>query len=243
MKVACISVLVFLAAALGHAQQRTKCEASINGQKIHTVYIMGDQYKGVAWAYKHIAEETCLIPTTDALKADAILEVRRQWVPQSTKQEIPATVSCTTTGGAIECTDSSGGEMTIDCPNNGPCDSMYGPGFYGAATGGFNEAISTRWDESDALIYTMDHKLLWSSETQKGDASGARWPDKVRLGTNSPVCKVSASDRPKYKSFRHWARTACGVEFDPYVSIDLKLIDRQKSTDGDQGKQAKSPRS
>ena len=41
------------------------CEANINGFKIHTVYIMGDQYNGVVWAYEHIGEETCLTPTND----------------------------------------------------------------------------------------------------------------------------------------------------------------------------------
>ncbi len=76
-------------------------------------------------------------------------------------------------------------------------------------------------------LYTVDHKLLWRSEDQKGDWPGAGWPDKVRLGTNSPICKVGAFSRSKYKSFRHWASMTCGVEFDPLVSIDLKLLDRQ----------------
>jgi hypothetical protein len=33
--------------------------------------------------------------------------------------------------------------------------------------------------------------------------------------------------RSKYKNFRHWAAQQCGVEFDPLVTIDLKLQNRQ----------------
>jgi len=33
--------------------------------------------------------------------------------------------------------------------------------------------------------------------------------------------------RSQYKNFRHWATERCGVEFDPLVTIDLRLQNRQ----------------
>lgn len=216
--------LVFGFPVLYHAQ--VKCEANVNGFRIHTVYIMGDQYNGVVWAYKHIAEETCLTPTTDPGKADAILEVHRIWTPGSRDDTAPLTVSCLSSRASTVCSDSTGNELTVDCAG-GICTSYYGPSLYSAVSGAFDAWLSTRWYESDARLYTADHKLLWRSEDQKGDWLGAGWPDKVRLGTNSPVCKVGARSRSKYKNFRHWASERCGVEFDPLVTIDLKLQNRQ----------------
>ena len=51
--------------------------------------------------------------------------------------------------------------------------------------------------------------------------------DKVRLGTNSPVCKVGRESFKVQKLSPYWASMTCGVEFDPLVSIDIKLLDRQ----------------
>jgi hypothetical protein len=220
----CAGLLVFGFGVPSLAQ--VKCEANINGFKIHTVYIMGDQYNGVVWAYKHIAEETCLTPTTDLSKADAILEVHRFWTPGSKADSAPLTVSCSSVRNSTVCSDSTGNELTVDC-TGGVCTSYYGPSLYSAVSSAFNQWISTRWYESDARLFTVDHKLLWKSEDQKGDWLGAGWPDKVRLGTNSPVCKVGRMSRSKYKNFRHWATQQCGVEFDPLVTIDLKLQNRQ----------------
>jgi hypothetical protein len=210
----------------GFSDAQVKCEANINGFKIHTVYIMGDQYNGVVWAYKHLSEETCLTPTTDLSKADAILEVHRTWTPGSKPDTAPLTVSCSSYGNSTRCTDSTGNELTVDC-SRGVCTSYYGPSLYSSVSKVFDAWISTRWYESDARLYTIDYKLLWKSENQKGDWLGAGWIDLVRLGTNSPVCKVGAWSRNKYKNFRHWASLRCGVEFDPPVSIDLKLLSRE----------------
>lgn len=193
-----------------------KCEANVNGFKIHNVYIMGDQYNGVVWAYKHIGEATCLTPTTDLDKADAILEIHRFWIPGSRADTAPLTVSCSSNRNSTYCLDSSGNELSVYC-SGGVCTSYYGPSLYSAISAVFDEWISTRWYEADARLYTLDHKLLWKSENQKGDWLGAGWPDKVRLGTNSPVCKVGAWNRSKYKNYRHWASMQCGVEFDPLV--------------------------
>lgn len=224
--------LLFVTTA--HAQ--VKCEANINGFKIHNVYIMGDQYNGVVWAYKHIAEETCLTPTYDLSKADAILEVHRFWTPGSQADTAQLTVSCSSNRNLSICSDSSGNELTVDC-STGICTSYYGPSMYSAVAGAFDAWISTRWYESDARIYTVDHKLLWKSEDQKGSWVD-QWPDKVREGTNSPVCKKPASgsfERHKYKTYRQLASMKCSVEFDPLVSIDLKLLDRQAAEKRKQG--------
>src|SRR5260370_33977833 len=89
--------LLLLAATAIPAHTQIKCEANINGFKIHNVYIMGDQYNGVAWAYKHLSEETCLTPVTDISKADAILEVYSPYTSsgrQST-EDTSLSVSCT----------------------------------------------------------------------------------------------------------------------------------------------------
>lgn len=211
---------------IAHAQ--IKCEANINGFKIHTVYIMGDQYNGVVWAYNHLGEETCLTPTTDLSKADAILEVHRIWTPGSQGDTVPLNVSCTSNRNSTVCSDSTGNELTVDCAG-GICTSYYGPSLYSTVSGAFSAWLSTRWYESDANLYTKDHKLLWRSEDQKGSWTD-QWPDKLRYGTNSPPCKkpVSGSfDRRKYKNYRNWGTQKCGIEFDPLVSIDLKLLDRQ----------------
>jgi hypothetical protein len=205
-----------------------KCEANVNGFKIHNVYIMGDQYNGVVWAYKHIGEATCLTPTTDLDKADAILEIHRFWIPGSRADTAPLTVSCSSNRNSTYCLDSSGNELSVYC-SGGVCTSYYGPSLYSAISAVFDEWISTRWYEADARLYTLDHKLLWKSENQKGDWLGAGWPDKVRLGTNSPVCKVGAWNRSKYKNYRHWSSMQCGVEFDPLVNIDIKLQAAQKA--------------
>ena len=157
-------LMMFGLAAISHAQVR--CEANINGFKIHTVYIMGDQYNGVAWAYKHIAEETCLTPTTDINKADAILEVHRIWTPGSRAETAPLTVSCSSNKCSTVCSDSTGNQLTVDC-SGGACTSYYGPSLTTAVAGAFNAWMSTRWYQSDARLYTPDHKILWKSESQK----------------------------------------------------------------------------
>src|ERR1035437_6830275 len=114
--------LALLLAPAVHAQ--TKCEANINGFKIRTVYIMGDQYNGVNWAYKHIGEETCLTPVTDPSKADAILELydRNAELRQPAVSDSSVSVSCTSTNSSSVCTDSSGNMMTVDC-SGGIADS------------------------------------------------------------------------------------------------------------------------
>lgn len=208
------------------AYAQVKCDASINGFHIRRVYIMGDQYNGVVWAYKHLGEETCLNPTTDLSKADAILEVHRFWTPGSHTDASSLSVSCVSKSGTTSCQDSAGNELTVSC-GGGTCTSYYGPSLYSVVSSAFDSWISTRWFESEARIYTTDHKLLWTSESQKGDWMGAGWIDKVRLGTNSPVCRVGAWQRSKYKNFRHWASTKCGVQFDELVSIDVKLQNRR----------------
>ena len=222
-----IALLLLASSASVFAQ--SKCEASIHGFKIRNVYVMGGQYNGVAWAYKHLAEETCLTPVTDVSKADAILDIS----PISSGSSARAgdvSVVCTSGSGSSRCSDSEGNLMDIEC-RGGVCSSYYGPDPATLITNSFDAWIATRWYESYANLYTLDHKLLWRSVDQKGDWAGAGWPDEVRLGTNSPVCKVGAWERPKYKNYRHWASTKCGVEFDPLVSIDIKLEDKKADHD------------
>lgn len=228
------------ASAVGQSGRPTKCEANINGFKIHTIYIVGDQYNGVVWAYKHIAEETCLIPTTDLSKADAILDVRpimASGSPTVTDDTTPVSVSCSSTASSSHCSDSTGNVMEVDC-SGGNCSSYYGPDPASSLAGAFKAWLYSRWWDSDASIYTVDHKLLWKSENQKGDWLGAGWIDMVRLGTNSPVCKVGYTQRSKYKNYRHWASTHCGVEFDPLVSIDLNLRDHKSAKQASQDEKA-----
>jgi hypothetical protein len=226
MKCRFFLALILLINLAGYSRAQVKCEANISGFKIRTVYIMGDQYNGVAWAYKHLSEETCLTPTTDLSKADAILEVHRTWTPGSKADTTPLNVSCSSNSNSTRCADSTGNELTVNCSRGG-CTSYYGPSLYSTVSKVFDAWISTRWYQSDARLYTIDYKLLWKSENQKGDWLGALWPDLVRLGTNSPVCRVGAWSRNKYKNYRHWASMTCGVEFDPPVSIDLRLMSRE----------------
>jgi hypothetical protein len=226
MRLKLLMVAIAFLTISASASAQVKCDASIGGQKIHSVYIMGEQYNGVAWAYKHIAEETCLTPTTDISKADAILELSPIVTTGAVHdQDVPVSVSCSSARGTTTCEGSDGNELTIDC-SGGFCSSYYGPNPVAAAAGAFNAWISSRWFESTARMYTKDHVLLWSSEHQKGDFIGAGWPDKVRLGTNSPTCKkprAGSFDGPKYKNYRNWGTIHCGIQFDPLVSIDIKL--------------------
>jgi hypothetical protein len=222
-------MLVVSAMAMGQTTQNVKCEANINGFKIHNVYIMGDQYNGVVWAYKHIAEETCLTPVTDLGKADAILELYDRNSGTGTKTVADnVAVSCASHGSSSSCVDSSGNVMTVDC-SGGTCSSYYGPDPAVTTLHALNEWISTRWNQAEARIYTTDRKLLWQSVDQKGGWTDL-WPDKIRKGTNSPGCGQShfgSSDLHKYKHYRDWGIQKCGIQFDSLVSIDLKLLNRQ----------------
>jgi hypothetical protein len=228
-KLLLLLLIAYSLSAIAENAKGGKCEASINGQPIHTVYIFGDQYNGVVWAYKHLGEATCLTPTTDLSKADAILEIHRIWTPGQDPNPDPTTISCTSREHTTTCTDSNGNELVTSCSPDG-CTSYYGPSLLKSIATAFNSWISTRWYEADARLYTVDHKLLWKSESQKGDWKGALWPDKVRLGTNSPICTIGYWSRPKYKNYRHWASTECKVEFDPLVSIDITIKGQQSDT-------------
>src|ERR1035438_7201856 len=153
-------LLTFGFTVLSRAQVR--CEANINGFKIHTVYIMGDQYNGVVWAYKHIAEETCLTPTTDVSKADAILEVHRTWTPGSRADAAPVNVSCSSTKTSSVCSDSTGNELTVTCAGSN-CTAYYGPSALSAAravAGLIYDQIRTSWYQAEARLFTPDHKIL-----------------------------------------------------------------------------------
>jgi hypothetical protein len=211
----------------GQAKPGSVCEANINGFKIHKVYVMGPQYNSVAWAYKHLADETCLTPVTDLQKADAILELEP--LPSGAGEvsaDTPVSVSCTSTANSNSCVDSTGNVLSVTCSGSN-CSSYYGPDPTQVAAKGLLNLIESAWYMATAQIYTVDHKLLWRSSDTKKDWFGAQWSDLVRLGTNSPVCKVGYFQRPDYKTFRHWASTKCGVEFDPPISIDLKLLTKQ----------------
>jgi hypothetical protein len=224
-------MLAFSIAAAGQGASNPKCEASINGLRIHNIFIVGNQYEGVAWAYKHISQETCLTPTTDVSKADAVLDIEPySETPGSPAYDTAANVNCTTSNGITTCVDSSGNQLNVDCSRGG-CVGSYGPNPFGTMTSGFDAMMSTNWMDADASVYTVaDNKLLWTSQQQRGDWYGATWVDKVRLGTNSPVCKMGSWRGSKYKNYRYWASTTCGVVFDPLVSIDIKIRDKQGAT-------------
>jgi hypothetical protein len=236
-----LGIVPFLSAAISMAAnvKGGHCEASVDGIKIRNVYIVGDQYDGVVWAYKHLAEETCLTPTTDPDKADAILQVYRFWTPGSSSPG-PVSISCSATRNSRRCTDSIGNELRVDC-QGGVCNSYYGPSLYGAISQAFSEWLSKKWYESDVALYTKSGRLLWSSVEQKGSWVDL-WPDKLRDGTNSPVCKKSMPgswSRHKYRTYRQRASHKCQVEFDPLVSIDLELGVPRESTSVSVGAEAK----
>jgi len=224
-------MLAVSVAAAGQGTSKAKCEASINGAKIRNIYIMGNQYEGVAWAYKHISQETCMTPTTDISKADAVLDIEPfSTTPGAPAYDTAANVNCTTSNGITQCTDSFGNQLAVDCSRGG-CVGTYGPNPFSTMASGFDALMGTNWMDADASIYAAaDNKLLWSSRDQRGDWYGATWMDKVRLGTNSPACKVDTWRGSKYKNYRYWASTTCGVEFDPLVSIDIKIRNKQGQT-------------
>ncbi len=214
--------------AMGQAPQSTKCEANINGFKIHSVYVMGRHYNAVVWAYKHLAEWTCLTPVLDPTKADAILELYSPGAESPSQADTaPLSVSCSSNGGSSFCTDSDGNMMDTTCTSNG-CTSYYGPNPAHEIGQALSSWIANASYQGEARIYTSEYKLLWRSSDQK---KATLWIDKVRLGTNSPGCDgrnwSDIKDAHKYKNYRRWAAEKCGIEMPPFVSIDLKLLDRQ----------------
>jgi hypothetical protein len=224
MKMWIVLMGVALAASSAHGQ--VKCEASIEGFKIHNVYIVGSWYSGVAWAYKHIGEETCMNPVTDPSKADAILEIIGHNQAAAESDPGPLTVTCQSSRSSSSCLDSDGNVLTVACSGD-VCSSSYGPSLASAVLGSIAQALRNAWYQSEVRLYTTDHKLIWKSDSAKGDSWHDLWPDKLREYTNSPPCKRSAFSAKRYRNYRQWASENCGVQFDPLVSIDLKLQARQ----------------
>ena len=228
-----------LLAAGSLAAQSVKCEANISGFKIHKVYVIGDQFEGLKWAYHHLSEFTCLTPTLRPEGADAILEVRRgRNIAKARAVEAasaPVTVSCSSGSGSTLCEDSLGNEMSISCNVSGECSSYYGPNPLHAVGEAMTDWLETRWYESEASLFTPDRKLIWNSEDQKGEHWTDLWPDKLREGTNSPACKMPRSgsfDLHRYRTYRAWGEHHCGIIFDPAVDIEV-----QRKVSNDPGKQ------
>ncbi len=217
-----------LFAAVASAQSR--CDASINGYHIRTVYITGSQYNGVAWAYKHIAEASCLVPTTDLSKADAILDIVSNTAPNSAAdsegQSDSIVVTCSSGIGSSSCIDSDGNELDTLCDGAGNCSSYYGPSPVAAALHGLAGWARGAWYQSEAILYTPDKKIIWRSDAQKGATWHDLWPDKLREGTGSPVCARNAFSAHRFKNYRQWASERCGVVFQPLVSIDIRANSR-----------------
>jgi hypothetical protein len=222
---------LLLSASLLSAQNGPKCEASLHGFEISTVYVVGHQYNAVAWAYKHIAEATCLTPVLDPAKADAILDLEPATAGRANESsQEPLTVTCSSSSGSSICVDSDGNEMDTTCDRVGNCTSSYGPSLASGIGDLLRAWVESSWYAANAFLYTADHKLLWRSTDQKGDWLGAQWPDLVRLGTGSPTCKVGAWQRSSFKNYRHWASEHCSVQFAPFVSIDLRIKTKQKAS-------------
>lgn len=218
------ALFVLGAASVLNAQPPVKCEASLNGYRMHTVYITGNHFNGVAWAYKHISEATCLTPVTDEAKADAILEVISNKTPRHDDAADPLTVTCTSSLNSSSCLDSSGNELTVDCDRNGNCSSYYGPSLASAVGGALHAWVMSAWYESEVKLYTPDHKILWKSDGIKGQHWYDGWADKLREATFTTLpadCKTPAG-KSTDDHFRKWVSEKCGVTFDPLVSIDIK---------------------
>jgi len=230
-------LLAFVCVA--HSQERVKCGASINGFQIKTVYITGNHFPGVAWAYKHIADATCLTPVTDPAKADAVLEISANALPDS-ESSGPLTVTCSSRQGVSSCVDSDGNELDLDCDRAGNCSSYYGPSIASATHSLIDLWISSAWYQSEARLYTADHKLIWKSDRLKGNHWYDLWPDKLRESTFRLDCRIPAG-KGDGEHFRKWATEKCGVDFDPLVSIDIKANARlaranQKQAEADEMK-------
>jgi hypothetical protein len=230
--------LFFGGSAVASAQ--TKCEASLNGYRIRTVYITGNQFNAVVWAYKHLSDETCMTPTTDPAAADAILETvdRHQSDTQQASKTGALTVTCSSSAGSSSCIDSAGNELDVNCDHQGNCSSYYGPSPGVAVLNSIGEWLRNASYQAEVKLYTSDHKLIWKSETQKG---WLLWYEKLREATGSPACPRSAFSTRRYKNYRQWASEQCRVVFDPLVAIDIKANSRiaardQKQAEADEMK-------
>jgi hypothetical protein len=237
-----LSLLLAVLATAAQAHALAKCEANVNGYRISTVYVAGNHYNGVVWAYKHLSEETCLTPVTDPSKADAILEIVNNPMPDRGPSDY-LSVSCSSGLSSTSCLDSDGNELTVDCDRRGNCSSYYGPSPGVALGHALSEWVHNASYQGEARLYTRDHKLIWKSENQKGHGPHeALWYDKLKLGTLAPPCQMpGAWGWSKYKNFRHWGTVSCGLDFDPLVVVDVKAEARhaivaQKQSEADEMK-------
>jgi hypothetical protein len=222
MKIAALFVVCGLFAPSAFAQAH--CTADIDGYKIHTVYVMGTSYKAVAWAYKHLSDESCLTPVTSMDKADAILElVLPEGAHPTSSPESALSVTCNSSAGDTQCLDSDGNEMDVSCDSAGNCSSYYGPSLIHAVGGLVTTMIESSVGAAEARIYTLDHKLVWKSELIKAKFPYTQWNDKIHMPPLAPACKMpNGWQAHDFKNFRHWASERCAIVFDPPISIDLK---------------------
>ncbi len=219
--------LVYSLAVSAHVNALTKCQASVNGYKIKTVYVTGEHYSAVVWAYKHLSDETCLTPVTNPAKADAILDLPAPELPAARPSgDDVLSITCSSSGTSSSCIDSNGNELDIDCDRAGNCTSYYGPSPAVSLIGAFNIWVGSASYQGEAHLYTPDHKLIWKSENQQAHWPDTLWYEKLRVGTNSPACRKPAFTTHYYRTFRQLASGRCGVEFDPPVSIDIKANER-----------------
>jgi|GEM_PF-5266870 len=232
MKIRLLILLMAMSTLAGEyrALAQTECVADVNGYKIRTVYVAGTHYNAVVWAYKHLSDESCLTPVLDPAKADAILDLydpladSAPAAPGTTSQDDYFSVSCSSGRGSSSCIDSNGNELDVYCDGFGNCSSYYGPSPTLTLLHGLGEWVRNASYQGQARLFTPDHRLIWKSENEKGHGPHeALWMDKLRLGTLAPPCKAPGTwGWSKYKTFRHWASTTCGINFAPAVHIDIK---------------------
>lgn len=201
------------------AHAATKCEANLHGFRIRNVYVSGSQYNGVVWAYKHLSEATCMTPVEDPAKADAILDIEPLTAARAPESNA-LLVTCRSDAGGSSCIDSDGNELDTSCSGS-VCSSYYGPSPGVAALHGIADLIRSAWYESTVRLYTTDHKLLWKSDGYKGQHWFDGWVDLLREATFQAPCNIPA--KASGNNFRKFASEKCEVEFDPSVSIDIKL--------------------
>jgi hypothetical protein len=146
---------------------------------VRKVFVTGHQVHAIAWANKHLAKETCMIPVDRIEDAEAILELEPDpkiigpVIPQVKHSSDDFWVNCSSDSKGSYCSDSEGNLLETNCSYGRNreivCSSYYGPN-PARAVGQVGYALMYKLflqNVALAYVYDRNHHLLWSFTGRK----------------------------------------------------------------------------